>query len=346
MGLSIPDCLHPVPFNLPAPVLYTGYSLTQWKKAMKLSGCDQMAAYQTTRRKNTKKTLQENTAIVAAALKAMETGQLAPVEDEGDEEVEVECEVTIVGAIRDKKGHVRVAVLWKDEQSEVTKEEWIPIGDLQNIAPGTENHRVSFGQEREGELIVVQWESTRRYVAELQTWNWEEDSFAVVYEAQKTNTSLKTSQTDRQTHSFRLDTLQTLDLKDTDHHNWWVCAKYASRPFISKMLKVEMGGNVKKVGRAAQEESDDSSSEPEHSDERPVKPRPKQPVKKGRACKPRKAQASDGESDSESDELPVKPRPKQPVKKGRACKPRKAQAKDGESTEDDLPLNHLLKRRR
>jgi hypothetical protein len=322
---------------------------------MKLSGCDQMAAYQKKRRKNTKKRVEENTAIVGAALQALETGQLAPVEDEGDEEVEVECEVTIVGAIRDKKGHVKVAVLWKDDQSEVTKEEWIPIDDLRDSAPGTENHRVSFGQEREGELIVVQWESTRRYVAELQTWNWEEDSFVVVYEAQKTNTSLKTSQTDRQTHSFRLDTLQTLGLKNTNYHNWWVCAKYASRPFISKMFKVEMGGDVKKVGRCkprkahASDGASESESESEsESDELPPKPRLKQHVKNKRASKPRKAHASDGasESESESDELPPKPCPKQPVKNKRASKPRKAQASDGESTEDDLPLSHLLKRRR
>jgi hypothetical protein len=236
IGFTIPEQCHPVPDNLPAPVTYTGYTLAQWKKAMKVTGCDQMACYQTKKRKKSKKQEKETYQVVATALHALESGKLnSDLVDEEDEEVE--CEVTIIGAIRGKRGEVKVAVRW-EEDGVVTSESWIPIGDLNNSAPGTENHKASFGQGREGEVIIVQWQSTRRYVAELHSWNWDEDTFELVYESQNTNTALKTSQTDRQTHSFRLDTLATSGVQNTTHHSWWVCAKYASRPFIVNMFKV------------------------------------------------------------------------------------------------------------
>jgi hypothetical protein len=90
-GLIIPDHCHPVPDNLPAPVTYTGYSLAQWKKAMKVTGCDQMAVYQKKHRKHSKKNEKESVDAVAAALRALETGKL---DSEGEEE-EVECEVCV-----------------------------------------------------------------------------------------------------------------------------------------------------------------------------------------------------------------------------------------------------------
>lgn len=237
--LVVPDQLHPAPENLPAPVTYQGYSAAQWKQAMILSGCDKLSMYQKKHRKNKKQNAIDNNTAVAAILHAMETGRHgAGAQAEGEEDP-YEC--TIVGALRDKRGAVQVAVLW-EAPGKAARGEWIAINKLVDTAPGSENHKLSFGQEREGEVIIVQWESTRRYIAHLQTWSFEDDSFDVLYEPQGSNTALKTSQTAKQTHSFRLDTLATPDLADINHHSWWVCAKHASMPFVSKRLMVDMTG--------------------------------------------------------------------------------------------------------
>ena len=198
--LEIPDSLKPAPTNLPAPVTYNGYSSTEWKALMKATGCDQLSMYQPKKRatKGGKKVQQE--ASIGQVLEQMQGRQL-----QGSAQEEWDC--TVVGAIRTKSG-VQVALLWEADDGTI-EGTWEPIENLVNTIPGTENHTFSFGQGREGETIVVQWASERRYVAELQCWNYDEDSFTLVYNEQETSVELKTSKTEAQSHEFRLDTLET-----------------------------------------------------------------------------------------------------------------------------------------
>jgi hypothetical protein len=239
---------------------------------MKLSGCDKMAIYQ---KKTRKKKAHDNAAALATALKLL-SGDVVDGSAGEAQDVNKAWECTIVGACRSKKGAVQVAVLWEAEHR-VTEASWIDIGDLVNTLPGTENHKSSFGQDREGELIIVQWESTRRYVAELQSWNWDEDNFNLVYEAQDTNTMLKTTQTDKQTHTFRLDSLET-DISDAKHHSWWVLAQHAAKPFITQKLKVDMHTCTNHVNSDATISSGDSSTD----DDKPITMQ-KVPMKRSRA---------------------------------------------------------------
>ena len=153
---------------------------------------------------------------------------------------------------------------------------------LQDTVPGTEMHKNSFGQDREGESIIVQWQSKRRFVAELQAWNPEEDNFTLTYPEQENSAELKTSKSDMHSQGFRLDTLETDWLMDPEvgaasgklYHSWWISMEHVNLPFISKKLLVDMDLRPRhkkprplRLALSSSDETDDESDDDEETDD-------------------------------------------------------------------------------
>jgi hypothetical protein len=267
----IPDNLRPAPANLPAPVTYTGYSVKDWKLLMQTTGCDQLSMYQSKKRKKRKgqKKVEETLAAVGVGV-ALERlrchgkpercddivdsdghGVKVNAEDQRGHDDSTEWSCKVVGAVRDSFGQVEVALLWEQEGKQGKQTGWEKISMLTDAMPGTEMHSNSFGQGREGEAIIVEWQSQRRFVAELQSWNNEDDNFTIKYPKQHNSLELKTSKSDEHKQAFRLDTLETDWLADPEvgaasgklYHTWWVSIQYANLPFIAKRLLVNMEPN-------------------------------------------------------------------------------------------------------
>ena len=85
---------------------------------------------------------------------------------------------------------------------------WEPIGNLDGCGPGTEGFSNCFGVKREGDSIILSWESGRWYRAALHSFNNNDDTMQIKYH-EATNQEFKTEATSEDTHSMALSTLLT-----------------------------------------------------------------------------------------------------------------------------------------
>lgn len=254
--LEIPDMLKPVPDDLPPPVTYQGYSLTDWKREMKTRGFDMLSMYHKKKRASKKSKKKKDD-------QAKET----------DPDQDWDC--VIIGACRSAKGSIKVAVMWDDGKGS-TSGNWQPLSTLVQAGVGTENWTTSFGQHREGQTVVVQWSTCRRYVGKLDDFDPCKNSFTLNYPKQGPHASLGTSGTEESQHSFRLDTLETDHPNDEGGsmvHTWWVQKEWVSLKWVCNGLEANMtdgGGSDKqeptKARKRKQAGSDDDSSDDSSDD--------------------------------------------------------------------------------